>query len=514
MSLEHVTAGETPAAPGARASVRDAVRAVPRPLAALLAAATVLSLAWALFTPALQGSDETGHVAYVQHLAETGDGPSVGLTEGGAQSQELEELIRWHNLAPLSGVDTARPGWSDVERAAWDRIEGDLRRDDGAGPNPVGQNPPLYYGYEAVAYRVTSGFSLPTRLLAMRLANLPLLWITIVAAWLAIGELFRRRPAPRFAQTVGTGAVALLPMVTFMSGVVNPDNMLAALSTATLALALAALRLGPRPAVLAGLGALAGLSVLTHGRGLALVPAVVLVGALVLWRGRGGPVSARARALGAVGGLALIAIGLLAATAYSNAHAGDTSFAGELTGSGESGLNDLGGFLEYVWQFYFSPMTNMTPAPGEGLFGYRQLFVEQFLTGAFASLEVKYPDAVYRLMQVLQGLGLVLLISAVARCWEIVRAHLAQVFVLAVFLMSLLALLHLAAWQDLNGPEAAPLLAGRYLLPVAAVLGATVAFLVQVLPSRVRAGLGAGILALAAALSVGGVALTVVRFHA
>ncbi|MBX5441687.1 MAG: DUF2142 domain-containing protein [Solirubrobacteraceae bacterium] len=514
MTLEHATAGEAPPGPTPRASVLTAVRAVPRPLAALLAAATVLSVAWALFTPALQGADETGHVAYVQHLAETGDGPSVGLTGGRAESQELRAFIRWHNLEPLTGVDTARPGWSQVERDAWDRVEGDLRRDDGAGPNPVGQNPPLYYAYEAVAYTVASGFSLPARLLAMRLANLPLLWVTIVCAWLAIGELFRRRPAPRFAQTVGTGAVALLPMATFMSGIVNPDNLLMATSTAAVALALAALRLGPRPAVLAGLGALAGIGVLAHGRGLALVPAVLVAGALALWRGRGSPVPVRARALGAAAGIALIAVAVVAAGAYSNAHAGDTSLTGELTGSSESGLNDLSGFVEYVWQFYFSPMTNMTPAPGEGLFGYRQLFVEQFLTGAFASLEVKYPDAVYRLMQVLQGLGLVVLIGAVARRWEVVRAHLAQVAVLAAFLLSLMALLHLAAWQDLNGPEAAHLLAGRYLLPVVAVLGATVAFVVDVLPGRVRAGLGAGILALAAALSVGGVALTVVRFDA
>ena len=241
---------------------------------------------------------------------------------------------------------------------------------------------------------------------------------------------------------------------------------------------------------------------------------MLVAGALALWRGRGSPVPVRARALGAAAGIALIAVAVVAAGAYSNAHAGDTSLTGELTGSSESGLNDLSGFVEYVWQFYFSPMTNMTPAPGEGLFGYRQLFVEQFLTGAFASLEVKYPDAVYRLMQVLQGLGLVVLIGAVARRWEVVRAHLAQVAVLAAFLLSLMALLHLAAWQDLNGPEAAHLLAGRYLLPVVAVLGATVAFVVDVLPGRVRAGLGAGILALAAALSVGGVALTVVRFDA
>jgi len=514
MSLEHAIAEGAPVAATRAERVRSASRAIPRPLLALLGAATLLSVAWALFTPAFQGPDETGHAAYVQKLAETGDGPDVGPTPGGTQSQEMEALIHWQNLAPLVGIDTARPGWSAAERAAWDAVEGDLRRDDGAGPNPLGQNPPLYYAYDSIAYWITSGFSLPTRLVAMRLANLPILWLLIVSAWVAIGELFRRRPAPRFAQTAGTGAVALLPMVTFMSGMINPDNLLAAVSTAAIALSLVALRLGPRPACLLGLGGLAAAGILTHGRGLALAPAVILVGALVLWRGRGGDVPVRARALGALGGLALIALATIGAFAYSNLHADANSLTNELAGSGGSGLDDPSGFLEYVWQFYFSPMTNMTPAPGEGLFGYRQLYVEQFLTGAFASLEVRFPDAVYRLMQVLQGLGLILLIGAVARRWETVRAHLPQVAVLAIFPVCLLALLHLAAWEDLNAPEPATLLAGRYLLPLVAVFGAAVAFVVEVLPPRARAALGSAVLALGASLSIGGIALTVVRFHA
>jgi hypothetical protein len=482
-------------------------RRLPRPLIALLGAATLLSLGWILFTPALQGPDETGHVAYVQQLAETGHGPTTGPTPGGAQSQELQSLIFWHNLQAVLGVATGRPGWTAAEERGWERAQRDARRDDGAGPSVLAQNPPAYYVYDAVAYRVGAGWQLPARLLLMRLANLPLLWLVIIATWVAMGELFRRRP---FARTVGTGAVALLPMVGFMSAVVNPDIALAAASTGAIALSLVGVRVGPRPEVLLGLGALGLLGVLIHGRGLALVPAIALVVALLLWRGRGGPVAARTRALAAAGAAALMGLGVVLAVAYSNAHAGSTSFGGELTGSSSSGLSDLSGLAEYVWQFYFSPLTDMQQVAEVG---YRQIFVEQFLGGAFGSLEVRQPVAVYRTLEVAQGIGLLVLFGAIVARWALVRRHAAQALVLVLFTVCTLGVLHVAAWQDLS-QAGATLLVGRYLLALVAVLGAAIAFVVAVLPKRLGVALGAVVLSGGAALSVGGIALTVVRFHA
>lgn len=482
-------------------------RPFPRPLAALLGAATLLTLGWILFTPALVGPDESGHVAYVQYLAETGHGPSTGETAGAAQSQELQALIHWTNVDAVLGMETARPGWSAAEQARWRAAERNAARDDGSGPNRLAQNPPAYYVYDAVAYRIGTGWSLPARLLLMRLANLPLLWLVIAAGWLALGELLPRHP---FARTVGTGAIALLPMLNFMAAIVNPDIALAAVSTGAIALSLMALRLGPRPEVLLGLGGLGALGVLVQGRGLALLPAIVLVGAAVLWRGRGGPVRPRMRALGAAGGLALIAAGVLAAIVYSNDHAGATSFGGELTGSSSSGLHDVSGLIDYVWQFYFGPAYDMQPVT-DTLAGYRQVFVDQFLAGTFGSLEIHQPTAVYRAVQIAQGIGLAALLGAVVARWSLVRAHLAQALVLVAFTVSTLGLLHVASWQDLS-EAGATLMAGRYLLGLVAVLGAAIAFLVAVLPRRVGVVVGAAVLASGAALSVAGIALTVVRF--
>lgn len=482
----------------------------PRPLAALLAAATVLSVAWTFFTPPLSGPDESGHAGYVQQLAQTGNGPSVGATTGTAVPSEMEALIRWRNLDSVVGVPTARPGWSSAEHAAWAKAARHAARDDGTGPNPLAQNPPLYYGYDALAYDVGRSFSLPTRLLIMRLANLPLLWIVIGCGWIALGEVFRRSGV--FAQTVGTGAIALLPMLTFMSGVINPDIALAAASTAAIALSLAALRIGPRPGVLLGFGALGGAAILIHARGLAVLPPLILVLLWLLWEARRQPGGRQRLAFGA-GGLLLMAIGALVAIAYSNHHAGGTSLTGELTGSSSSGADDVSGLFGYVWQFYLSPLTGMAPPPADVVLGYRQIFVEQFLGGEFGSLEVHFPNGVYGALQIAQGLGLIALIAVVARRWDRVRAHGAQGLVLAAFVISTLGLLHVAAWQDLKEAQAS-LLAGRYLLPLIAVFAIALTAVLVSIPQRAKVVLGAGVLSGGAALSVAGLVLTAVRFYA
>jgi 4-amino-4-deoxy-L-arabinose transferase-like glycosyltransferase len=482
----------------------------PRPLAALLGAATVLSIAWALFTPPLSGPDESGHAAYVQQLAQTGHGPDVGITDGKPVSSEMQALIDWRNLDSVVGVSTARPGWSDAEHAAWERAARDADRGDGDGPNPLAQNPPLYYVYDAVAYDLGRSGSLTTRLLLMRLANLPLLWLVVCCGWLAIGEVFRR--SGTFARTVGTGAIALLPMLTFMSGVINPDIALAAATTAAIALSLTALRVGPRPLLLLGLVALGAAGVLIHGRGLALLPPIVLVILMVLWRGRHAPGGRRRVAVGA-GAVVVMGLGLIAAIAYSNGHAGGTSLSGELTGSSSSGLNDLSGLFDYVWQFYFSPLTGQQPPPADVVLGYRQIFVEQFLGGEFGSLEVHFSDTIYSLLKIAQGAGLIALIAVLARRWDRVRAHAAQGIVLLGFVVSTLVLLHVAAWQDLSESHAS-LLAGRYLLPLVSVFAIAVTAVVVSVPPRARVVLGSAVLASGAGLSVGAVVLTAVRFYA
>lgn len=493
------------AVPSQPARARLRLSAIPRPLRGLLIAAALLSVGWTLATAPLQGPDEHNHLGYVQHLSETGSGPDFGATAGGSWSTEQVEWQNWQNLLALIGVADGRPGWNPAEEAAFERFTRDMpadARSDGAGPNPVGQNPPLYYAYQTIPYWLSRWTELPTRLLVMRAANVPLYLLIVAFAWLAAGEVFGRR---RRAQTIAAGSVALVPQLAFMSGVVNPDIMLATVWAAFAYLALVAVRVGPRPWVLLALGGVAGLSALTHGRGLAAVPALLLVLAVVLWRAR--PWTRRL-ALWVGGGLATLAAGIGIAIAYSSAHGGGASITGEVGSA--TGAGSIKGFLSYLWQFYLPPLRTMSPQGPP--YGYRQVYVEG-LGGTFASLEVQFPLWVYDGLQLAAGLGLIALVLVVARRWEAVRAHGAQVLAVAALPFAMLAVLHVSAYRDLQGPPFDPLLVGRYLLPLVVSMGLAIAFVCTSLPRRLGTLLGVLVLSTFTVLSLSGLGLTIARFY-
>ncbi|HEU4656832.1 MAG TPA: hypothetical protein VFR97_04885 [Capillimicrobium sp.] len=493
----------------ARVRARDRVRSIPAPLAALLLACTILCVAWTVTTAPLQGPDEHNHVGYVQHLAETGNGPTFGATgeTGDTWSSEQKELQRWEGLFGLIGLADARPGWNPAEEQRFADYEDHLpagARSDGSGPNPVAQNPPLYYAYETIPYWATRWADLPARLLAMRLANLPLYLLLVTAAWLAAGEVFRRRR--RMAQTIAAGSVALLPQLGFMSGVVNPDFLLATIWALFTWVALVAIRVGPRPLPLLGLGGLAAASALTHGRGLAIVGPLAVALAIAFWRHR--PWDRRVLAwLGGLG--ALFAAGLVVAFAYSGAHGGGSSLGGEVGST--TGAGSLKGFVSYLWQFYFPGLRTMSPQGPD--YGYRQVFVEG-LGGTFGSLEIQYPLWVYDVLQLAAALGIAALLACVVRRWEAVKARWPQVVAVLSIPACMLALLHLASYRDLQGPPYDPLITGRYLLPLLTTMGLAIGFVCSSLPRRWGALLGTLVLTTFGVLSLCGLGLTVVRFYA
>ena len=260
--------------------VRTTLRRVPAPLALLLAVAAVLSLSWNLATAPLQGPDESDHVGYIEHLAETGKIPSAAAGNGAYATDEVGALEAGYLRMYQNRL--ARPPWTaDAERRfrSFEDSLPDSARDNGNGPNSVGKNPPLYYVYEAMGWKLAFGAGFFGKLFVARLLGGLMLLAMVAFTWLAAGEVFARRRLP---QTVAAGVVALLPMAGFLSGIVNTDIMLAAIWTAFLWLALRTARLGLSWQRAAGLSAVTVLSVLTHGRGLALVPAL-LIALLVAW---------------------------------------------------------------------------------------------------------------------------------------------------------------------------------------------------------------------------------------
>ena len=479
------------------------VRSCHPALAVLLVLSALLGVGWTAATAPFNGPDEVAHFAYVQHLAETGDGPQRG-SGSGPQSSEVSGALGELGLYPIVGHLEARPTWDNVDAlerrldAAPDRV-----RKDGSGPNPAGNYPPLYYAYGAIAYRLSPDTSLLARATAVRLAGVLLFVVTVLLSWLIAAELFVRV----WPRVVLAGMVALQPKLGFIAGVVNPDIGLVVETTALIYVGLRIVRHGPSSGRVLAIALLAGAGVLTHGRGLALVPPAalcVLMGLVRFWPG----VRVAARAV-VPAGAALFACAL-GAVLYTRGHAaGGGAYGGQTNIS--SGFNPRELF-SYTWQFYFPKLQAMVPRGGPP-YGYRQVFIDTHF-GSFGSLEVNFRPATYDWLQVFSAVGIAAVYSAALVRWRRVRFRWAETLVLLGTLVTMLALLHVVSYNALRGGGQDPIITGRYLLPCVAVYGAAIAWACSSLGRRAGPVLGAVLLAMSALLTVGGLGETLARFNA
>ena len=320
---------------------RRRAAALPRPLVALVVVGLLHGTAWAVVTAPLQGPDEITHVAYAQYLAETGKGPNR-VSGNGSVSSELSIAMTELNLSPILGHLDARPFWGQVgavERKL-DALPANARSN-GPGPNAAGNYPPLYYAYEAVAYRLSPDQGLLGRLFAMRLANVALFAVVIVLSWLVAAELF----ASSMARTLTTALVALHPKMGSTAGIVNPDMLVVVFSTWVLLLGLRTARAGPAPARVIWLMAAVGGGLLTHPR-LLFLP-VVAAAALLIGILRTRP-ERRSLLRGLLaGGAVLVACGLVSVL-WTRGHSTGAAYG---TSAPASALNPRQ-FFSYLWQFY------------------------------------------------------------------------------------------------------------------------------------------------------------------
>jgi 4-amino-4-deoxy-L-arabinose transferase-like glycosyltransferase len=462
----------------------------------------VLTVAWTFTTAPFQGPDEPAHFNYTQYLAETGSRPAV-LAGNHPDSSQVFSALYFLNLDQLAGVSDARPAWSPLEEQRFEkelRAAGERAEEDGSGPNPLAKNPPLYYAYQVVPYAVGSLGSFWDRLVVMRLASGLLFLLTVAFTWLAAAELFRRQ----WPRVIATGSVALLPQLGSLSGTINADNLLIAVWTAFAFVALRLVRRGPSARWLLALCALAAASLLTHGRGTAIVLPLVATVAIVLLRARPS-VGQAARWLAPGLGVLVAAFAV-----YRLLLAPETgAYGGEVVLSPSGGMS-VTGFLNATWQFYLPKLPFMEVRAGPD-YGYREVFIESFF-GRFASLEVGFSEGTYTLIQYACALGLIGLVAAVARRWDTVRRRWPEVTVLAAIAVAMVGLLHLASYRSLVG-SGDPLITGRYLLPIVAVFGVAVAFAIDSLGRRASAIAGAAVLAGLLALNLTGLGLTLTRFY-
>jgi 4-amino-4-deoxy-L-arabinose transferase-like glycosyltransferase len=456
--------------------LRSHVAAVPSALGVLLVIVVIVGIVWALFVPPWQSPDETVHFAYAQSIAERLALPGKGRSSISTDEELADQAVGASRLAFRS--TQIRPDWSKHDEALYLAAAGRASRSDGGGFNPAASNPPLYYVYADLAYWATYGGNAFDRYYAMRLWGISLLVLTVIGAWLLIGEVLGPQRLPQLA---GSAIVGLLPANTFISTSVNPDAMLIALWTFALWLGARVIKRAARPRDVVLLCAVTTAAILTKGVSYALVLAAAWA-LLIGWlrcdhherRGRG-------LLLALIAAICVLPVLGWFELARSTGIA-PVNAVGQAAGAPVR-RSTLRGFLSYVWQFYLPRLPEMnfqrvTP----GLPVYDIWLREGW--GVFGWLEVRMPEPVYALLAAFTSLIAIVSAAIVSTFRDRLRWSLIAFF--AVALTGLLFGLHLTEYRSLIAGQG-PVLQGRYLLPVVGIFGLAVALIVGRLPASWRA---------------------------
>jgi hypothetical protein len=497
--------------------MRAALKQVPKAAWVCALAALLNALTWSLVVPLFQVPDEPAHVAYAQYVAESGKAPSGRNDRAPFSDEERQwvEVMQWKQVSRRSEnrPPVTAAGHALLERTADESFD----RLGAGGYTSITNNPPLYYGLAAVAYRVTPSSSLADRIHAMRLVSVLLAAVTTLFVFLFLRELL---PATPWAWTVGALAVAFQPLFGFVSGGVNSDSLLLAATAGVFyGLALAFRRgLTARTGILIGACAAAGL--LAKINMLGLLPGILL-GLLLLIRRA--PMEGRREALrGAAWGVGILAGAALVYVALNEAvwdrglffGASGASIRGGpgIKGPGDVATAPAGGIADavsYAWQFYLPRLPFMTDQFNN--FPLYEVWVKGFI-GIFGWLDYGFPKFVYPL-----GLWIYVAVVALAAVEllsnrEAIRSRLSELTTYGVIMIGLLVLTNGNGYSARVG-GAGGFEQARYLLPLLALYGAIVALAAR--GAGRRWGPAVGILLVAIAIAHGAVAIlvTLTRYY-
>ncbi len=440
-------------------------RLLPRlPRAGLICAliACLNAVCWSIVSPPFEVPDEPAHFAYVKQLAETGRLPSSGAEVDspeeiaalvGLHYDEVREQPQGHTIA------------SQSEQAELDHdlaLGAKLGTKGSRSAGVAASEPPLYYALEAIPYSLARGGTLLDRLQLMRLVSALLAGLTALFVFLFVRETL---PGEPWAWAVGGLAVALAPLLGFMSGAVNPDAALFAVSAAMFyALARAFRRgLGTRGAI--AIGALMAIGFLTKLNFIGLVPGV-LAGLIVL--------SVRTTRVSARSAYRLLAlalgIGFSPVAAYVTVNAlSNHALLGLLSTAINAAHGSVFGRIDYIWQLYL-PRLPGTVNDFPGLFTTQQVWFDRYV-GLYGWLDTTFPGWVYS-AALIPAVAIALLCGrALVLSRAALRSRAVELAVYVAMGIGVLVLVGLSSYHTFPEHDA-EFAEARYLLPMLALLGA------------------------------------------
>jgi 4-amino-4-deoxy-L-arabinose transferase-like glycosyltransferase len=443
----------------------DVLRRVPRAAWICALVACLNAVCWSIVTPAFQVPDEPDHFAYVKQLAETG-----GLPSSNAEQTSVEETLgliglRYYQVRQqpenrtIASQAEQRTLQQDLTKASQTGEKGS------AAAGVATAQPPLYYALEAIPYSIARGGTLLDRLQLMRLLSALMAGLTALFVFLFIREAL---PAERWAWTVGGLAVALAPLLGFISGAVNPDALLFAVSAAIFYCLARAFRRGLSTGGAVAIGSLTAIGFLTKLNFIGLAPGVLL-GLLVLAI-RAARVSGRSayRSLALATGIGFSPVVLFVAINALSNHPSLGLVSSAIDSTHGSVLADI----NYIWQFYL-PRLPGTVNDFPGLFTTRQLWFDGYV-GLYGWLDTTFPGWVYNVALIPAGAIALLCVRALFESRGVLRSRAAELGVYAVIAIGVMVLTGADSYRSfpLHTAEYAE---PRYMLPMLALFGAMLA---------------------------------------
>jgi 4-amino-4-deoxy-L-arabinose transferase-like glycosyltransferase len=476
------------------------------PRAALLCAvvACLNAVCWSIVTPFFQVSDEEDHFAYVQYLAEAGGLPR-SIPNSPYSQEEDRALLDLHYFALRGSSEPHALAYRSEQRVLERDVGSGLSR---LGPGDAGlanSEPPLYYALETIPYALGSGGSILVRMALMRLFSAVMAGFTALFVFLFLRELL---PSTRWAWTVGGLCAALAPLLGSMSGAINPDALLAAVSAAAFYLLARGFHRGLTLGLSSAIGVLLALGFLTKLNFLGLAPGVLL-GLLVLVR----------RALRNCGNAPYrwLAIALLMAFSpvllyfLVNVFTGHPAL-GIVSGAfhASGGHGSLLREASYIWQRYLPRLPGMA-ADFRGVLPWRDVWFNG-LVGFYGWDSIYFSDAVDHAALIVAAVVGCLCLGGLISGRTALRARLGELAVYIVMGGGVLALLGADGYLGFPG-EIMEYRAPRYLLPMLALGCAISALAARGAGRRWGPAVGALIVVLSLAHDVFSQLLVISRFY-
>ena len=475
------------------------------PSAAWLCAAIAClnAAAWSLLSPPFQVPDEPAHFAYVQQLVQAHRLPYTPA--GATYGYSIEEQTALADLR--QGKVQFMPSEGTIDTTAQQRkLEHDLAQPlprQGSGyAGTATSEPPLYYALEAIPYVLGSSGSLLDRLELMRLFSCAFAGLTALFAFMFVREAL---PGVRWAWTVGGLSVALTPLLAFMSGAVNPDGMLAAVSAALFYLLARAFRRGLGMALAGAICAVTLVGVFTKLNFFGLVPGILLG---LLLSARRAPDGSRRAVRRVAATLALSAGAIVLATAVGPLS--HTASANLISGTLPSAAS-AGNELSYAWQFFLPRlpgMANYFP----GVATTRQLWFDG-LVGLYGFADTEFPNWAYEVALIPAALVALPWLRALVAGRAALRRRALELVVYVALGAGLLALVGFSSYTADVIAKANAFWEPRYLLPLLALFAAALALAARGAGRRLGPIVGVAIVVLVLGHDVFSQLLVVSRYY-